>query len=279
MTNKVRFFADSGGPSPAIFGDLAKLKADSELGKCILIDDDFEQPSIFASNTAQSGYLTYQDAAVLIQGKNINDTEKELGVLQISVLDTDNDEGSIQFGYGNQWRLSTTAGNSSKVGYEVRLRVNELAADETSVMCGLVEGPVVTAIADDNTGDIKGSISFFGFRSLNTDPQHMDAIYQDTGSAAPQTILANAATLVENTYSALGFLFDPFELDSTKRASYFVNGVAVAYVNTTQVAASTFPEDEGMVPFVLGKCYGATTSGTVDVDRVTAFMYRNQVEG
>lgn len=280
MTNKVRYLGDVNcGPSPAIFGDLAKLRADADLGKCVLIDDDFIVPSVYASATAQAGYYTYQDSNVTIAGKGVNDTDKELGVLQIAVLDTDNDEGSIQFGYGNQWRLDNTAGNTSKVGYEVRYRVNELSADDVSTMCGMVEGPLVTVIADDNTGDIKGSISFVGFRSLNTDPQHMDAIYQDTASAAPVTILANAATLVENTYSKLGFLFDPYELDSTKAMTYFVDGVAVAYVNTTQVDTSTFPEGEGMVPFMLGKSYSAVTSGTVDIDRVTAFMYKNAIEG
>ena len=61
--------------------------------------------------------------------------------------------------------------------------------------------------------------------------------------------------------------------------TYFVDGVAVAYVNTTQVDTSTFPEGEGMVPFMLGKSYSAATSGTVDLDRVTAFMYKNAIEG
>jgi hypothetical protein len=290
MTNKVRYLGDVAcGPSPAIFGDLAKLRADSDMGMCVFYDNDFLTAPVLASATSQGEFFSYQDANVTIAPKAVNDTDKELGVLQIAVLDTDNDEGSVQFSgaiagatNGNQIRLSANrnaTGNTSKVGYEARYAVNELSADDVSTMCGLVEGPLVTVIADDNTGDIKGSTSFFGFRSLNTDPQNMDAIFQDTGSAAPVTVLANAATLVEGTYKKLGFLFDPYELDATKAATYFADGVAVAYVNTTQVDASTFPEDEGMVPFVLGKSYSAATSGTVSIDRVTFFMYKNEVQG
>jgi len=280
MTNKTRFLSDTDcGPSPVIFEDLGKLRDDSDLGKCAFFDDDFLCPTTYASATAQAGNYTYQDTSVTITGKGINDTDKELGVLQIDVLDTDNDEGSIQFGVTNQWRLDRTAGNTSKVGYEVRVVCDELAANETGIMIGMVEGPVATALSVDNTGEIKTSTSFFGFRGLATDPANLDAIYQDTGASAPVTILANAAVLVEGTYSKLGFIFNPYDSDASKAAQYVVDGVPVAYVNTTQVATSTFPEGEAMVPFVLGKTFGSGTSGTVGLDRATGFMYRNAVQG
>ncbi|HUS38152.1 MAG TPA: hypothetical protein VMX74_01810 [Pirellulales bacterium] len=249
------------------------------MGLCVFFDDDFLMPYTLASATAQGPFYTYQDSAVTIKGKAINDTDIELGVLDIDVLDTDNDEGSIQFGTQNQWRLDNTAGNTSKVGYEVRLRVDELAANETAIMVGFVEGPLVTAVAVDDTGALKSSISFVGFITYPSAPTTLQIGYQDTGTAGI-TIINNAAgTLVENTYVKLGMLFDPYSRDSNKAMTFFVDGVAVDSATLAEVNASTFPEAEGMVPFVLGKTYGSGTSGTVSIDRATAFMYRNAVQG
>jgi hypothetical protein len=279
MTNKTRLISDVDcGPSPAIFKDLGKLRDDADLGQCMFFDDDFVTPTTYASATAQAGNYTYQDTNVTISGKAINDTDIELGVLDIDVLDTDNDEGSIQFGVSNQWRLGS-ANNTSVVGFEVRLRVDELAANETCIMTGLVEGPVATAYAVDDTGAVKAATSFVGFRGLVADPVNLDVVYQNTATSGVTTLQANAATLVENTYTKLGLLYDPTVLDVTKRMRFFQDGVEVAAANATQIAGANFPLNEGMVPFVLGKTYGSGTSGTVSIDRVTGFMYRNGVQG
>jgi len=279
MTNKTRLLSDvNSGPSPAIFKDLGKLRDDADLGNCMFFDDDFTVPGRYVSNTVEQGYLTYQDTNVTITGKAVNDTDIELGVLDIDVLDTDNDEGSIQFGSTNQWRLGSV-NNTSVVGYEVRLRVDELAANETCIAVGMTEGIVDTALSVDDTAAVKASVSYIGFRSLVADPVNLDVVYQNTATAGVTTLQANAAALVENTYTKLGFLYDPTVLDVTKRMRFFQDGVEVAAANATQIAGANFPLNEGMVPFVLGKTFGSGTSGTVSIDRVTGFMYRNGVQG
>lgn len=281
MTRKVRYLGDVNcGPSPAIFGDLGYLRGLCDQGQCVLLDDDFIRPTTYASATAQAGDYTYQDANVTISGKGVNDTDKELGVLNIDVLDTDNDEGSIQFGVSNQWRLDTSAGNSSKVGFEARLACDEIDANQTGLIVGFVQGPVATQYIRENIGGPQTSISFCGFQTLAATPTEIDCVFQNT-AADPATVTeisGNAATLVESTYCKLGLLFDPRELDTTKRLGFYKDGVAIAYANSTQVAGSNFPLGEGMVPVVGGKTFGSGTSGTVSLDRVTAFMLKNEIE-
>jgi hypothetical protein len=281
MTRKVRYVGDvNAGPSPAIFPDLGNLRADADMGLCVFYDNDFIMGPTLATATAQGEFYSYQDSAVTITTKGINDTDKELGVLQIDVLDTDNDEGLVQFGQSNQWRLDTAAGNTSKVGYEVRFKVDEVAANQTGLLLGLVEGAVGTQHIRENTGGPKTAISFLGFQTLAATPTEIDVIMQNT-AASPATateISGNAATLVVNTYTKLGLLFDPYELDATKKVSFYKDGVAIAYANATQVAGSNFPLGEGVVPVVGAKTFGSGTSGTLDLDRITAFMYKNAIQ-
>jgi hypothetical protein len=280
MTNKTRLESDvESGPSVAIFRDLGYLRDLSDMGECIFFDEDYCMPTTYATAAAQAGVLTYQDTNVTISGKAINDTDVELGVLNIDVLDTDNDEGSVQYGIGNQWRIDTTAGNASAVGYEVRLRVDELAANETGIMVGFLEGPLATQVSVDDNGTIKASISFIGFLGLATDPSNIDIVYQNTATAGGTTLLANAAALTENEYIKLGMKFDPDAQDPDKKMAFYVDGVVVAYANAAQVAGANFPLGEGMVPFVLGKTFGSGTSGTVSIDRSTGFMKRNAFQG
>lgn len=285
MTRKVRYQGDVDcGPSPAIFGDLGYLRGLADLGQVMLLDDDFVRPSTYASATSQNGDYTYQDTNVTIAGKGSadstapNDVDKELGVLDIDVLDTDNDEGSIQFGGSNQWRLDDTSGNTTQVGYEVRLSVDEVGTNMTGIMAGFVEGPLATAHAVDDTGAAVAAKAVCCFRTLAATPTEIDIVYQNTATSGVTELSGNAATLVGNTYTKLGLLFDPYEVDTTKAITFFKDGVAIAYANTTQVAGANFPLGEGMVPFVLGKTYGSGTSGTVSIDRVTAFQAFNNIQ-
>lgn len=281
MTRKVRYLGDTdSGPSPAIFPDLGNLRGDADEGRCVFYDNDFMMAPTMASATAQSEYYTYQDNSVTIKGKGVNDTDKELGVLQIDALDGDNDEGTIQFGTTGQWRLDDTAGNTSKVGIEFRFKVDEVGANMTGLLMGLGESGVVTQYIRENAGSIKTGLSFLGFQTLAATPTEIDCVMQNT-AAAPATvteIAGNAATLAGNTYTKLGFLFNPYELDSTKEVTFFKDGVAIAYANTAQVAGNNFPLGEGVVPVIGGKTFGSGTSGTVDIDRVTAYMYRNAIQ-
>jgi hypothetical protein len=243
------------------------------MGQCIFYSNDFLHMPTLASATADNELYSYQDTNVLVKQKTtVDDIDVEQGVAQISVLDTDNDEGGLQFNLINRFAIDNSAGNNGAFAYEIRLKVNELSANDVGIMCGLVEGPVATGHSVDDTGEIKTGLSFLGFRGLATDPQNLDFGYQDTGGSALVVAQANAAALVEDTYTNIGFRYDPNGRDSAKIRAY-QDGTLVASVTLTQIDTSTFPEAEAMVPFVIGKCFGSATSGTVSIDRVTFAQY------
>jgi len=282
MTRKVRYLGDVNcGPSPSIFGDLGTLRGESDQGMCMLFDDDFATPPILTSGTNAMGYLMLStNATATGLDASANDTENELGVLHIDVLDAAADVANIQWGDGNQWVINggrNSTGNTSKLGYEVRFKQNLVNANSIMTMVGFFEGPVATT-SQDADGEIVNSKSFVGFRALKADPNKLDVVYQATADNSVTVVAANAATLVAGTYTKLGLLADPFELDSSKAISFFQDGVAVAYANTTQVDAALFPEGEPVVPVIGFQAGAGTATGTANIDRVTGVMFKNDIQ-
>ena len=262
------------GPSTVIFDDLQKIRADADRGLCMYVDDDFAVPTNHASVSASGGYYTYQDTGGTITGKGINDLGKELGVLVFSGDGTQNDEQHLQFGHGNQWRIDNSAGNTGALMAEWRVSVNSVTDNVVAFACGFIEGPVAADHLDDGTGEIKNGLSFIGFRSLNDDGNQLDIVYQDTSASTVVTVLANAVTLTAGTYVRLGMKYNPNE-SAAHKITFYKDGTALAYVNTTQIDTSTFPEAEGMVPAVLNKTLSAVSK--LNLDRFTAVQYMNNI--
>ena len=220
------------------------------------------------ANACSSGsYYSYQDTGVTIQGKAGNpDVANELGVLEFAALDTDRDFGGIQGGYGHQIAIPHTLTNAGVVAFECRLRKTTVTDNALGFFVGLAEGPVGAAHLTVDSGVIKASISAVGFSNLMDDGDKADIIHQDTGTAGPVTVLANAATLVANTYIKLGFLFDP-NATTDKRIKWFVDGVELAtYTTGTQIAAATFPGGEGMAAMVMAATGGESMTDTLSLD-------------
>ena len=229
--------------------------------------DDFATVGILANASASGMPYSYADAGVTIQGKAGNpDVANELGVLQWDGMDADQDLGGIQGGYGHQIAIPHTLTNAGVVAFECRLRKTTIADNAVGFFVGLAEGPVGDAHLVVDTGVIKAGISAVGFSCLMDDGDKADIIHQDTVAAAPVTVLANAATLVANTYIKLGFLFDP-AATTDKRIKWFVDGTELGtYTTGTQIAASTFPGDEGMAAMVIAAVGGAGLTDTLSLD-------------
>jgi hypothetical protein len=148
-----------------------------------------------------------------------------------------------------------------------------------SIAAGLVTGPVAADHLDDNTGEIKDSISFIGFRGLADDGDKLDIVYQDATGTSVTSVLANAVTLTANTYVRLGMLYDP-NAATDRKIRFFSDGTEIvgARINTATIDGTTFPEDSGMVPCVLTKV-GTAAESKVALDRVTGYMYMDGSEG
>lgn len=281
MSHKVRYNGDSRrGLSPALWGDPAKLVSDQELGKCSFRLEDFLGWSAHTVNTnatiqADTGsWKVIGSANTLINPPATVDLATgECGILVVSGATTDNDEIYVARPY--EWLKPDTT-YTNKIYFEARLKRDVLTDATASWTVGLSKvSDVVAAMLTDGTGALEAAVDFIGFQGLTDDADHVDFIYQATGQTQV-VVLANAATLVANTYIKLGFLYDPTPGDGNC-LKFFVDGVqiniAANTVSSANIAAATFPND---VPLV--EMFGFIMNGTgnacyTSLDWIAAAQY------
>lgn len=278
MSNYVRYTGENNrGPSPIIFGDIAKCYHDQWVGKCVVVYDDFQNVGVLTSAGATGAPYTYQDGGVTIKGStalpDLGSTGA-LGEIRIVHDGTDADEGSFQLGSGSGvFRLETTAANAGKVMFECRVRKSTIVDNGLAFFAGLGTGDVATNYLADSTGDLIAAKGFIGFQNLHDDGDHVDTLYQEISQTKAQ-VLANAATMVANTFMKLGFIYDPGFPDD-KKIKFFVDGVDTGtYVTKTQMDAATFPQaTSGLIPMFLTQIETATAF-EAGVDWICAVQYQ-----
>lgn len=287
MSNYVRYNGESlNSPSPKLFGDMSKVLHDEIMGRCIVVYDHFGSLGQLSAGTAgvslSGKYASYVNTGVTIAGySGVADigtgSTGALGVLEIAGNDADNDQGFVQFGSGaGAFRIDNASGNTGKVAFEARFLTESIANDGVAFFLGLGTGPLADADLVDDTGALAAGKGYIGFRRLCDDGDQMDIVYQ----AASQTgveVLANAKTLVANTWYTVGFVYDPREVDS-KKIVFYIDGDAVANtVTTTNIDTATFPEGEALSPLFLTKT-GTAAEAKMRLDYVAAVQYANGVE-
>lgn len=284
MSNVTRYFGETGnGPSPIIFGDLSKHVQNEYMGKCFVVWDTFGSFGEAASGAGGSQYTTYQNTGVTIaQNENVADigsgSTGALGVLEVANNDADNDQGFIQFGGGvGAFRIDNGASNTGKVMFEARFQTESIADDGVAFFIGLGTGPLADGDLADDTGDLVASKGYIGFQRLNDDGDQLDIVYQ-AASQTKQTLVANAQTLVANTWYKVGFVYDPDAGDS-KKITFYINGAEQStYVTTALIDAATFPEGEALSPMLLTKT-GTASEASVWLDYIAAVQYADGEAG
>jgi hypothetical protein len=280
MSNVTRYFgAPALGPSPIIFGDLSKHVQNEYMGKCMVVWDTFASLGEQASAAGGGRYTTYQNTGVTIaQGNTVADLGEALGVLVVAGNDADNDQGFIQFGGGKgDFRIDNGSGNTGKVMFEARVQSNSIANNGVAFFVGLGTGPLADADLADDTGDLVATKGYIGFSRLADDGAHVDIVYQGA-SQTKQILVANALTMVADTWYRLGFVYDPDVVDS-KKVTFYIDGVEQStYVTTTLLDTATFPEGESLSPMLLTKV-GTAAEATVSLDYVAAVQYADGEDG
>ena len=277
MSNYVRYTGENNrGPSPIIFGDLAKCYHDQWVGKCVVVYDDFASLGVLASAGASGPPYSYQDSGVTIQGEtdlpNLG-SAGALGELRIVHDGTDHDEAHFQLGSGSVFRLETTAANAGKVMFECRIRKSTIADSGLAFFAGLGTANVASGYLVDTSGALAADKGYIGFRNLHDDGDHVDTIFQEISQTQVE-VLANAATMVADTFMKLGFIYDPSFPDD-KKIKFFVDGVDTGtYVTKTQMDAVTFPQaTSGLVPMFLTQIETGTAF-EAGVDWICAVQYQ-----
>jgi hypothetical protein len=239
--------------------------------------DDFKWHTVEDGNddaTLPMGYQRYIDTSNTIRLAAATATNP-YGTLALVTDATDNDGPVIHRVVGTNAASSVLApffignGINTKLWFEARVKKSSVTDNQCAFALGLIAGIHSAVAADngvlsDNAGDIVDSVSFIGFRALHDNGEELDFAWQDSAQTAPEEV-ANIHTLVADTYVKLGFKYD-YSAPGGKRIKLYVNNREYStYVTATNIAASTFPEDD-MMGFVFATKNGEATATTGTID-------------
>lgn len=231
-------------PSNAIWGDCPKLGIlEGSVPGVYLFDDFLSFPDHVSDQNTQR-YSSYIDTGVTIKQL----AGVKYGQIEIAGNDADNDEGVLS-DYGPLFYIQD-AKASKKLWFEARWKKASVANDALATFLGLAydhgSGVPVTntlCLTDDDAN--LGAFSFLGFHVDQADGDALDFVYKAEGQSAVVKI-AVVQALVADTWYKLGFVYDP-AFPADKRIKIYVNGVEqTTYVTETNIAAATFPDDEGL---------------------------------
>ena len=270
--------ADTTGLSPRLWGRLTgSMMASDGSKRLVLVGDDFlcmnHLATTYANINSEQAYTAYIDSGstftVLADEKG--------GVLALTGDATDNDEIWIEAGdgTGQLGQISDTAADAHLTVFECRVKFDSLVDGVCSFFAGLAKpGTAAVEALVDNTGAIKATTQFLGFRNL-LDGDNIQCIYQAVADSAAVINMAHVHdaagdtyALVADTFVKLGFVYDP-DAVAAKRITWYVDNVEQStYVTATQIATATFPDAEALT-FLFGykNTVGTTpasTEGAID---------------
>lgn len=182
------------------------------------------------------------------------------GVAQLSISDTDNNEGNFQLA---AMVAKLEVGSGKRVWLEARVRTSSIANNVNGLAFGLAAtGAAGANLQTDDTAVLK-DIDHVAFRTVHAAGAILGVVYKTTGATAVvhQT---TAKTLVADTWTKLGFFFD-----GKTSLTPWVDGAPVLTpagdVATIDISATGFPDGVALSPFLAAKV-GSAAALTVDID-------------
>ncbi len=259
-------------PSPAVWGNCPWDDIQKGLLSGIAIGDEFVNAD--DEDGVDTNYLRYIDTSntirILVPDTTALATGSRGGVLRLATDATDNDSPIIQYQHANgtaPFLIGNTAGAAWPLWFECRIRKSSITDNQAAFFVGLAQVGAAAndGLLEDNTGDLVNSISAIGFRALHDNGEELDFVYQDGGQTAPTEVMANITSMVASTWIKLGFVYNP-AAEASKKIKIFVNNREQStYITTTNIDATTFPENDAMT-FVFGLKNGEGTATTADID-------------
>lgn len=237
--------------SPNIWGDcpIEAIQHGTVIGR--FFQDDFTGPcpntdaGLYegAGESPGLGYLFYGDTGVTIKAQ----AGVEEGVVEVAGNDADNDESVMSTG-SPSWNISDTAADAKKLWFEARVKKASIADNACAMFIGLgwdhtTGASVAQTLCLTDTDANLGAFSYIGFHVDQANGDAMDFVYQ-ADSGAQTVKIAGVEVPVADTFSKVGFVYDP-DADATKRIKVFINNVEqTTYVTAANIAAATFPDAE-----------------------------------
>ena len=226
------------GWSPNLWKDCPWADLRANRNKGFAFEDYF---SVFgwpgsASGGAVSGQCGPYPCYVY-QGGSIAPADLQGGGITFS-SDGDN-EGAAMWGYATPMKLTSTL---KKAWFEASIKSSTITDTKHGLFCGLTESYAPTTGVPIGTDDLLADKNLIGFHRLAGDGDMLDVVWKADGQTQV-TALADAITLVADTFMKVGFYFNP-DADQANRITFFYNGTPLTtYATSTQMAALAFPSD------------------------------------
>jgi hypothetical protein len=151
---------------------------------------------------------------------------------------------SLAQAYGS-YKTSGDKTTSNKLWFECRLAVSTsgIVTNRLGWMVGLAEVDLWTLATgvpfSSNTGAaITNSAAFVGFNHASADTTQIHTAYSDRATSFTE-VGTNQGVLAANTFTNLGFIYDPFYSDNTKRIRFFQDNVELT-TGVTQTLLTGF---------------------------------------
>jgi hypothetical protein len=254
--------ANTSGLSPRLWSRVTgSMMASDGNRRLVLAGDDFNAIRIADTQTdlfSEMNYNLWSTDAEAVVG--MSDEYGGVLLLPLASTVTDNDEIWIEAGDATQQlgRIcavdavhTTVADYVYLTAFECRVKFSSIVDGVCSFFAGLATpGTAANNALVDDTGAIKATTSFIGFRNL-INGDNIQCIYQSSADSAAVINVAAAGTLAADTFVKLGFIYDPAAVPA-KRITWYIDNVELStYVTKTQVETATFPNNEALT-FLFG---------------------------
>lgn len=274
MSNFVRAHSETTrGPSPAIWGDLAGWEAKHRMGDAFLIFDDF-----LVWNTSTTNSTSYQGPWTVVADDGpvlemLDDPDPvgygEFGVLRLSGADADNDELYLTNSVtGTTFDIDDT---TRKICFEIRMKKETVADAALTFFAGLASvGAAVAGTLAANAGTLIATKSFIGFSQDDGNGDGVNLVAQKA-SQTQQNLGADKATLTADTWTKLGFVYDP-KSDTTDCLRWYQDGDLISGYTAlafSELDDTDFPNDVGMA-LLVGFLHEGTADEKAQIDWICA---------
>lgn len=252
-------------PSPKLWGKVDK-SISAAPGRWVHVFQDFtEFPTVAAGAEATiyggwKGFASTGGAATVadIVGGGLT-------------LGSDGDDEGVSIGMIHYpFQISRSHG---KLVFEARIKTSTIADSKHGFFLGLIDSSTLSATVPIAAAGTLADENFVGFHRLEGDGDKADFVYKANG-VTQVTQLADAATLVADTFTKLGFVFEPAD-DALTAFSLrcYQDGVELPQTTTYSVpsaAGTDFPNDVrlGAVLAILNATGTSPGDSTIDWIRI-----------
>jgi hypothetical protein len=245
--------------SPAIWGDfpIGQIREDPNIG--FFKYDDFIDFTPVAAG-AQALYGNYYGFGST--GGTVAVADEVGGAITLS-SDGDDEGASLAM----PMKPAQISRSHKLLCAEFRIKVDTIADTKNGFFLGLADALTLSATVPIAAAGTLADENFVGFHRLEGDGDKLDVVYKADG-VTQVTVLADAVTLVADTYVNVGMRFEPRGPAGLWYMRFFANNVELssARLNIIATAGTDFPNDVrmGLVAAILNAT--GSTPGNLKMD-------------